>query len=1043
SAVTENLECPINGETLELNVLVTESTSTKVFIGANVSKISTDAFVEEECERGTMWNCTLHISNLVTTAEQNYNLPIILRDLSGNTKAINKTVSICENLNAQPNVIRLVKGPERPQAIDKRIASYRSFKTYIPLTVDTDKRIVDADLEGCTVRAAGQDTNEEYGTNALLLNKRGNSPLLSIYIGREGEPEIPNTFNLTCSIGFRIRDGRQVYANLERETVTIMLPTTNAALGTFNNSLQRKYDQTLNDIRELNRHIDNRKKVVQVMNVFCGIAETIGKIDGTMQSVKAGVYSASLVLQSVGIDANLVWKPANKILGKFHRIVGTYVWPPGNVFLLAGGFGGQAWNTQLTGIQSKYIRIGIAVKTACFIYSCKFYEAGEYIDVGMHYATIGATKLIDKWGYGVDEAILHRDKVRAERDGKKFFISEKQGYMMIRGEWTSVQPISYDGDGKPLTWSDPETGDLFKIDETGAINEIPILYRLENDPTYSAGRFDGRVTVLATGLPGSWTDEQREAFRKEGKVIINGKVYVYIEPKGDPTKDMWYAIEGDYYGLAQSADAISDSLILPTQSGTAVRISNGNLVTMSPSGSYESVTSVSDTGFYVDSKGQQYYGIAGSMVPIRKTDAGVVQKYINGAWVDVPPDQQAELASATTPPPATTTGTGKTNGETTPTDEIPWQEQLLIEDTAYDFQGQFEMEGKTYVIYQGIDGAYRWEVSAGEVIGEAERFTLKDGVYVLDQVTPSSTPEQPSLGNIPQGYTQINNEEITTPSEAMFGRLDAVTYTSPDGRHRLVLAVNPRTQTVKKVYSYKKSLGGWTWDSESNWEWFHNVTGRVIADTSIPDSTSVLTGNAPINSVDNPNAFHGDQVTAEQMAKAAGITQGDWIINPYKSVYYDGLCLPAKLYNYQKEKEIKCMYAQCLKTVAVTGQSSEVCEDQYSVRNCLYLTSAQVKMHGANLGASIVQGLVKSITNSMPSLLTSFTYQVGCTNYYRPGGENQDADFIIGGLHGVMCGVTGSYFAAKEMKAMMESKYFNMPQYKLADLGDHCGDLGV
>ncbi|MFH1173800.1 MAG: hypothetical protein V1725_01565, partial [archaeon] len=46
SAVTENLECPINGETLELNVLVTESTSTKVFIGANVSKISTDAFVE-------------------------------------------------------------------------------------------------------------------------------------------------------------------------------------------------------------------------------------------------------------------------------------------------------------------------------------------------------------------------------------------------------------------------------------------------------------------------------------------------------------------------------------------------------------------------------------------------------------------------------------------------------------------------------------------------------------------------------------------------------------------------------------------------------------------------------------------------------------------------------------------------------------------------------------------------------------------------------------------------------------------------------------
>ena len=38
----------------------------------------------------------------------------------------------------------------------------------------------------------------------------------------------------------------------------------------------------------------------------------------------------------------------------------------------------------------------------------------------------------------------------------------------------------------------------------------------------------------------------------------------------------------------------------------------------------------------------------------------------------------------------------------------------------------------------------------------------------------------------------------------------------------------------------------------------------------------------------------------------------DWIVNPYKSVHYDGLCVPAILYNLEKEKQLRCKDLSCV-----------------------------------------------------------------------------------------------------------------------------------
>ncbi|HYD02772.1 MAG TPA: hypothetical protein VEC16_00580 [Alphaproteobacteria bacterium] len=159
------------------------------------------------------------------------------------------------------------------------------------------------------------------------------------------------------------------------------------------------------------------------------------------------------------------------------------------------------------------------------------------------------------------------------------------------------------------------------------------------------------------------------------------------------------------------------------------------------------------------------------------------------------------------------------------------------------------------------------------------------------------------------------------------------------------------------------------------------------------------------------------QSLGQQGALYSDIDRHDWIINPYRSTYYDALCLPATVYNIQKERQIKCMYLSCLQDSQSTGLPVSVCKDLYKVNNCLYIKSAQYELND-NLFAQISKGLVQqSIMYSM-GFAVQTVYGSVCAEYiesYGAGELNSKAPYSVG------CGLFGVGLKYQEITALLQS----------------------
>jgi len=89
----------------------------------------------------------------------------------------------------------------------------------------------------------------------------------------------------------------------------------------------------------------------------------------------------------------------------------------------------------------------------------------------------------------------------------------------------------------------------------------------------------------------------------------------------------------------------------------------------------------------------------------------------------------------------------------------------------------------------------------------------------------------------------------------------------------------------------------------------------------------------------------------------------NWIVNPYRSAKYDGLCYPAQLYNARKEKQLKCIELRCIREMAPSGLPITQCEEKYAAQTCLYVESAQARMHSSF--ADILKNAVAAIAMQM------------------------------------------------------------------------------
>ncbi len=190
------------------------------------------------------------------------------------------------------------------------------------------------------------------------------------------------------------------------------------------------------------------------------------------------------------------------------------------------------------------------------------------------------------------------------------------------------------------------------------------------------------------------------------------------------------------------------------------------------------------------------------------------------------------------------------------------------------------------------------------------------------------------------------------------------------------------------------------------------------------------------------SAFVNDQ---RQSILYQDIDRQDWIINPYRSKHYDGLCAPATLYNLQKERQIRCMYLSCLQTSQTTGLSSRVCKDTYKFNDCLYLESAQYKLNN-NVWSQITKGIITQAVSAAMGFALQATFNSVCERY----NHNLQQPTLVTGWYNVWCGLFSGVLKFQEIKKLLTtpgqvmSDLFNgnIPKDP-ASIQDYCngGDL--
>ena len=177
-----------------------------------------------------------------------------------------------------------------------------------------------------------------------------------------------------------------------------------------------------------------------------------------------------------------------------------------------------------------------------------------------------------------------------------------------------------------------------------------------------------------------------------------------------------------------------------------------------------------------------------------------------------------------------------------------------------------------------------------------------------------------------------------------------------------------------------------------------------------------------------PNTLAMDQASKDFVAASGGT----WIVNPYKSVHYDDLCIPAILFNNKKEQQLTCRYLKCLDdTIAQKSGAIEQCDFEYELGTCLYLDSAQYRLQ-PSVWESISEGVGSALMNSVAGVGMSVFYLFlvpnpkgppGCWNYQKLGGEALDWDFFTGGAHSAICGTVGTALSITEMESFFDNKF--------------------
>jgi len=219
-----------------------------------------------------------------------------------------------------------------------------------------------------------------------------------------------------------------------------------------------------------------------------------------------------------------------------------------------------------------------------------------------------------------------------------------------------------------------------------------------------------------------------------------------------------------------------------------------------------------------------------------------------------------------------------------------------------------------------------------------------------------------------------------------------------------------------------------------------DVTSAVIKlftfiySCEICDYNKILGQSVNLGAItENVVKIDGEGGLGEQLA----VITFNW--DPYKSIHtaQTCFCFPGIIYNLKKQKQVTCIYRNCIRDSATQGLPIDSCEQQYREQNCLYVESAAWKLTGGFGFVKLFAQMMMSLINEAVMLIVGQIWQEACTDGAATDTECRDDPSANGKK--IVCDVWYAALALEEVDAFKDNKFPWETYTKDLEGEDFCG----
>lgn len=324
-------EYPIHSDVLKFYVNVTEENLYGVYV--NTSEVSNSGRIEEMyCGEDNLepnkHRCYLDdVGNLKEEFTEG-KVKIIAVDGAGNkaVEEVDVTIYTLETMDV-PNFFEIQEPINFvPKFIDKQAASHGIS---ISVFISPEIKVKDDDLmwEPHIISMKEDCSDTERLTHTGLLNEYSNNPYIHVRVSSSVAELEEEFFPIECTLELKVQVGRSVYAIEEEEEIKVEVPLYNIPLGTIEDRVMDKVEDSGKKLEELDKKIDRWDGFNNALNVWCTIARNIAQIDAVLQGVLTVIAGVACALTWLGIS-EAIHDPPCGVINTFHTIVRKTVWDP-------------------------------------------------------------------------------------------------------------------------------------------------------------------------------------------------------------------------------------------------------------------------------------------------------------------------------------------------------------------------------------------------------------------------------------------------------------------------------------------------------------------------------------------------------------------------------------------------------------------------------------------------------------------------------------------------------------------------------------------